>query len=177
MLQLLFGAAAAGTVLTASADGNGYAVRGHAQDGNKGNSDHPNHHDGFLSPGRFFTGVIVTANSIHADWIFERRGCGRTRVILPDPDAVYLLLFPASSNAMATHGVSALPPTQTQGRLGEAERYSLSFSCGLATEWQERGEAAATNELMRLLHEKTGRFRCLHEISAIRPMPERLTIE
>ena len=68
-LQILFDPEEGlGSILTTCVDGNGYVVRCHAQDGNKGDSSHPAHHDGFLSPGRRFTGVLSTVNKVHANW-------------------------------------------------------------------------------------------------------------
>jgi hypothetical protein len=84
---------------------------------------------------------------------------------------MYVLLFGASANAMATHAVDRLPQTATEGRLsGAAERYSLSFSCGLTEKWCMCGEAAATAELLRLLYAQP-RFECVHTIPALRPAP------
>jgi hypothetical protein len=100
-----------GSVVKAAADGKNHALRCHRQDGCLGNSQHAPHHDGFLSAGRYLTGVIVTAASEHARWLLERSGCGRTTIVLPDSSSVYVLLFAASANAMATHAVSGLPPT------------------------------------------------------------------
>lgn len=147
-----------------------------AQDGNNGSSKHGKHHDGFLSAGRYFTGVLCAANEAHAEWEFERLGRGRTRVVLPDPGRMYLLLFSASANTMATHAVSNLPRTTVSGRLGSAERYSLSFSCGLTDEWRCGGEAASSAELLRLLRERA-RFEHVHEIQALRPAPGMVRVE
>ena len=90
--------------------------------------------------------------------------------MLPNSSSVYMLLFAASANAMATHAVSGLPPTPTEAppRLypGAAERYSLSFSLGLTADWVARGERAAMAEIVRLLRERP-RFEHVHEIPAM----------
>lgn len=72
------------------------------------------------------------AGSQHAVWPLERSGVGRTRLHPQDASAIYALVFDASANAMATHGVEALPPTPDTRppRFGSRERYSLSFSFG-----------------------------------------------
>ena len=159
-----------GSVVKAAADGKNHALRCHGQDACLGNSQHAPHHDGFLSAGRYLTGVIVTAASEHARWLLERSGCGRTTIVLPDSSSVYVLLFAASANAMATHAVSGLPPTPVDAppRMydGAAERYSLSFSLGLTTDWAARGERAAMAEVVRLLRELP-RFEHVHEIPAM----------
>jgi hypothetical protein len=171
VMQLLLSATEGiGSVVTASTDGKGHALRCHRQDGNCGNSEHAAHHDGFLSEGRYLTGVISAAASQHANWRLARQGCGSTTIVLPDGSRIYILLFAASANAMATHAVEPLPPTPTDAppRLyaGAAERYSLSFSLGLTDEWAVRGERAAMAEIVRLLCDLP-RFEHVCEIPAM----------
>lgn len=77
---------------------------------------------------------------------------------------------------MATHEVKDLPSSSLVGRLGAAERYSLSFSCGLTDEWKRGGEAASTAKLLSLLRERA-RFEHVHQIPALRPVPALLCVE
>ena len=133
-------------------DGQGYTTRAHAQDGNRpGRSRHAPHHDGFRSRYRDGTYVLVIAGNMHAEWIFERVAV-RKRVRLT-PGKMYLLLFSASTNAMAKHGVDDLPRTAAEGRFGARERYSMSGSFKF-----KDGMECSMNELIRCLRRRQRDF-------------------
>ena len=70
-----------------------------------------------------------------------------------------------------THGVTRLPHTPTAGRLGKAERYSLSFSCGLTPAFEELDDAHIQAELLSVLNTKP-RFESVTTVPALRPAPE-----
>ena len=120
-----------GRIIQPATDGNGNECRLHGQDGSRagleGDSSHFKHRDGFKSRERDGTGVQAIAAEQHAWWDLEREGVGRCRVKPMHASRMYMLLFDAAANAMATHAVGPLPPT-TAPRHGLRERYSLSYS-------------------------------------------------
>ena len=117
-----------GAALAPGVDGNGHAVRLHAQDGRRGRSGHLLHRDRYRSHRREVTYVLAFASHEQAVWQLVR-GESRTHV-LPASRHMHLLLFGASANCMAMHGVGDLQPTvwPPAEMYGVYQRYSLSGS-------------------------------------------------
>ena len=121
-----------GAALLPGADGNGHAVRMHAQDGALGRSGHLLHHDRYRSHEREVTYVLAIASHEQAVWQLVR-GTSRTEVQLTAGN-MYLLVFGASAHAMAMHGVGNLSQEvwPLSERYGSRQRYSLSGSAQYA---------------------------------------------
>ena len=152
-----------GAALLPGADGNGHAVRMHAQDGALGRSGHLLHHDRYRSHEREVTYVLAIASHEQAVWQLVR-GESRTRVHLA-PDRMYLLVFGASANAMAMHGVGDLQQVEwpLDEMYGTRQRYSLSGSAQYAP-------GAGHGDVQDLLTSQD-RFGVVHAISARSPSP------
>ena len=169
VLQLLFDRdGGLGAALAPGADGNGHAVRMHAQDGARGRSGHLLHHDRYRSDRREVTYVLAIASHEQAVWQLVR-GSAST-LVRPPPRRMYLLVFGASANCMAMHGVGDLERCSwpADEMYGNYQRYSLSGSA-------EYVDGAGHSDLLRLLHSQA-RFGRVDTISALNPSPRELVL-
>jgi hypothetical protein len=145
VLQLLFDPVEGlGDALVPGADGNGHAVRTHAQNGALGRSGHLLHHDRYRSDRREVTYVLAIASHEQAVWQLVR-GEART-FVRPPTRRMYLLVFGASANCMAMHGVGDLEQrVWPAGEMyGHYQRYSLSGSAQYV-------DGAGHSDLLQLL--------------------------
>lgn len=164
VLALLFSSEQGlGAALAPGADGNGHAVRLHAQDGRWGRSGHLLHRDRYRSHRREVTYVLAFASHEQAVWQLVR-GESHTHVH-PAPRHMYLLLFGASANCMAMHGVGNLQSTAwpPADMYGVYQRYSLSGSA----QYTQGADHSAVQSLLR----SQPLFGQVHAISARSPSP------
>ena len=162
VLQLLFDPdGGLGAALAPGADGNGHAVRMHAQDGARGRSGHLLHHDRYRSYNREVTYVLAVASHEQAVWQLVR-GSAST-LVRPSPRRMYLLVFGASANCMAMHGVGDLERCSwpADEMYGNYQRYSLSGSAQYV-------DGAGHSDLLQLLRSQA-RFSIAATISALDP--------
>jgi hypothetical protein len=162
VLQLLFDPVEGlGAALVPGADGNGHAVRTHAQNGALGRSGHLLHHDRYRSDRREVTYVLAIASHEQAVWQLVR-GEART-FVRPPTRRMYLLVFGASANCMAMHGVGDLEQrVWPAGEMyGHYQRYSLSGSAQYV-------DGAGHSDLLQLLRSQA-RFSIAATISALDP--------
>ena len=150
-----------GAALVPGEDGNRHAVRLHAQDGALGRSGHLLHRENYRSHKREVAYVLAIASHEQAVWQLVR-GTSRTEVQLTAGN-MYLLVFGASANAMAMHGVGNLSQRvwPLSERYGRRQRYSLSGSAQYA-------QGAGPADVLQWLESQT-RFGAVHAISARNP--------